>query len=504
MRLKAIFSGLISGLIAFAPMAAMADETATLRFILTGDMPQFTAEKGRGGYAKLASVAKIYKKKTKRNIHSYLFHAGDAYSPSLLSGLDKGKSTVDMLNAVGVDYMVLGNHEWDFGPENVRERVWESNFPVLASNARDKDGLPIDGTVRTAMINIGPFRIGIMGLITTNTRFISSPETDQFLPVMDTAKELAKELKGQGADLIVALAHLDFVEDMELLQSGMADVVLSGHDHYHIFFDNGKDVWMDAGENAEKVGIVDVHMKSYMKRGKKRFSWEADMRFVDTKHIPEDEAIASKVKSYEDFLGKELDIKIGKTLSELDSRKKTIRTEEAAIGNLIADAMREGVKADIGITNGGGIRAKKIYEPGTMITRRDILTELPFGNVVVKLELTGAQILEALENGVSEVENNSGRFPQVSGMSFTYNQKAKAGGRVVSVKIGNKPLNKGRTYTMATNDYLAKGGDGYSVFKKGKVIIDASGATLMASMVMDYIKANRSVSPKVEGRIVAQ
>ena len=190
---------------------------------------------------------------------------------------------------------VLGNHEWDFGPENVRERVWESNFPVLASNARDKEGLPIDGTVRTAMINIGPFRIGIMGLITTNTRFISSPETDQFLPVMDTAKELFKELKGQGADLIVALAHLDFVEDMELLQSGMADVVLSGHDHYHIFFDNGKDVWMDAGENAEKVGIVDVHMKSFMKRGKKRFSWEADMRFVDTKHIKEDKAIASKV-----------------------------------------------------------------------------------------------------------------------------------------------------------------------------------------------------------------
>ena len=116
---------------------------------------------------------------------------------------------------------------------------------------------------------------------------------------------------------------------------------------------------MDAGENAERVGIVDIHMKSYMKRGKKRFNWEADMRFVDTKDIPEDKAIASMVKSYEDSLGKELEIKIGKTLSELDSRKKTVRTEEAAIGNLIVDAMREGVNADIGITNGGGIRAKK-------------------------------------------------------------------------------------------------------------------------------------------------
>ena len=504
MRLKIIIAGLLTGLIAFAPLTAMADETATIRFILTGDLYEFTADNGRGGHAKLASVAKIFKKKTKREIHSFLVHVGDAYSPSLLSTMDKGKSAVEMLNAVGVDYMVLGNHEWDFGPEITRERVWESNFPVLASNAIDKDGLPIDGTVRTAMINVGPFRVGIMGLITQNTKVISHVGTDEFLPVMDTAATLAKELRGQGANLIVALAHLDFVEDMELFQSGIVDVLLSGQDHYYIFHDNGKSLWMDSGEDAEKVGVVDVHMKSYMKRGKKRFSWEADMRFVDTKDIPEDGAIAAKVKSYEDLLSKELDIEIGKTNTELDSRKKTVRTEEAAIGNLIADAMRDGVDADIGIANGGGIRAKKIYEPGTMLKRRDILSELPFGNVVVKLELTGAQVWEALENGVSQVESNAGRFPQVSGVSFIYNPKAKAGSRVISVKVGNNPLNKSGTYTVATNNYAAGGGDGYSVFKKGKVIIDESGATLLAGMVMNYIKAKGSVSPKVEGRIIAQ
>ena len=504
MRIKKLFSGLLIGMMAFAPMAAIAEETATIRFILTADMPELTSDDGRGGYAKVATVAKIFKKQTKGNIRPLLIHAGDAYSPSLLSGLDKGKSTVDMLNAIGVDYMVLGNHEWDFGPEITRERVWQSNFTVLASNVIDKEGLPVDGTVRTAMEGVGPFRVGIMGLVTPNTKDVSNPQTDQFLPIMDTAKELAKELKVQGANLIVAIGHLDYVEDMELLQSGLVDVLLSGQDHYHIFFDNGKDVWIDSGEDGEKVGVLDVHMKSYIKRGEKRFSWEADMRYVDTKNIKEDTAIAFKVKSYEDLLGKELDVKIGETFSELDSRKKTVRTEEAAIGNLIIDAMREGVKAEIGLTNGGGIRAKKIYAPGTKITRRDILSELPFGNVVVKLELTGSQILEALENGVSEVERNSGRFPQVSGMSFTYNPKAKAGSRINSVKVGNSPLSKERTYTIATNDFLAKGGDGYSVFKKGKIIIDAYGAKLMASMVMDYIKAKGTVSPKVEGRIVAQ
>ena len=228
------------------------------------------------------------------------------------------------------------------------------------------------------------------------------------------------------------------------------------------------------------------------------------MRFVDTKHIPEDEAIAAKVQSYEEYLSKELDIEIGKTSTELDSRKKIVRTEEAAIVNLIADAMRDGVDADIGIANGGGIRAKKIYAPGTSISRRDMLTEMPFGNVVVKLRLTGAQIWEALENGVSQVENNAGRFPQVSGLSFTFNRKAQAGSRVVTAKIGGQPLNKGRSYTVATNNYAAGGGDGFSVFKKGEVIIDASGATLLASMMMNYIKANGSVSPKVEGRIVAK
>jgi len=504
MRQNIIIAGLLTGLIAFAPLTAMADETATIRFIVTGDLYEFPADKDRGGYAKLASVAKIFKKKTKKDIQSYLVHVGDAYSPSLLSTMDKGKSTVEMLNAVAVDYMVLGNHEWDFGPENVRERVWESNFPVLASNVIDQDGLPIDGTVRTAMINVGPFRVGIMGLVTTNTKVISSTGSDEFLPVLDTAKALAKELKGQGANLIVALAHLDFLEDMELVQSGLVDVVLSGHDHYYISWDDGKTVWMDSGENSEKVGVMDIHLKSYMKRGKKRFSWEADMRFVDTKNIPEDPAIASKVKKYEKYLSDELDIVIGKTSTELDSRKKTVRTGEAAIGNLIADAMRDGVDADIAIANGGGIRAKKIYAPGTSISRRDMLTEMPFGNVVVKLRLTGAQIWEALENGVSQVENNAGRFPQVSGLSFTFNRKAQAGSRVVTAKIGGQPLNKGRSYTVATNNYAAGGGDGFSVFKKGEVIIDASGATLLASMVMNYIKSKGSVSPKVEGRIVAQ
>ena len=197
------------------------------------------------------------------------------------------------------------------------------------------------------------------------------------------------------------------------------------------------------------------------------FKWEADMRMVDTLNVSEDAAVAAKITEYKELLSKELDIKIGTTSTELDSRKKIVRGGEAAIGNLIADAMREGVDAEIGFANGGGIRAKKIYTPGTTITRGDILTELPFGNVVVKLELSGAQIWEALENGVSQFENGAGRFPQIAGITFVWNPKAQAGSRIISAKIGGQPLNKGRSYTVATNNYSASGGDGYKVFKKG-------------------------------------
>jgi 2',3'-cyclic-nucleotide 2'-phosphodiesterase (5'-nucleotidase family) len=144
--------------------------------------------------------------------------------------------------------------------------------------------------------------------------------------------------------------------------------------------------------------------------------------------------------------------------------------------------MRAGVGADIAITNGGGIRGDRTYDAGTVLTRKDVLTELPFGNVTVLLELSGADVKAALENGVSQVEKGAGRFPQVSGMSFSYDPAASAGARIDAVKIGGKPLDPAAVYRVATNDYMAGGGDGYAVLKKGKALIDASGATYMATM----------------------
>ena len=162
------------------------------------------------------------------------------------------------------------------------------------------------------------------------------------------------------------------------------------------------------------------------------------------------------------------------------------------------------MKADIAITNGGGIRGNKEYAAGSALTRRDVLTELPFGSRTVKLEVTGGMIWAALENGVSEAENAAGRFPQVSGLVLEADLMKPKGQRVIAVTIAGKPLDRTATYTLATNDYMFAGGDGYTALKGGKVTVDARGGKLIANDVMVLLKKLGTVDAKVEGRIVIQ
>ena len=171
------------------------------------------------------------------------------------------------------------------------------------------------------------------------------------------------------------------------------------------------------------------------------------------------------------------------------------------MGNLVADALRASVKADIAITNGGGIRGNKEYAAGSALTRRDVLTELPFGSRTVKLEVTGGMIWAALENGVSEAENAAGRFPQVSGLVLEADLMKPKGQRVIAVTIAGKPLERTATYTLATNDYMFAGGDGYTALSAGKPLLSVRDGQLMANDVMGYIARHKTISPKVEGRI---
>jgi 2',3'-cyclic-nucleotide 2'-phosphodiesterase (5'-nucleotidase family) len=171
------------------------------------------------------------------------------------------------------------------------------------------------------------------------------------------------------------------------------------------------------------------------------------------------------------------------------------------MGNLIADAQRDATGADIALANGGGIRGDTTYDAGKMLTRRDILTELPFGNVTVVTELPGSQVLAAFENGVSQVEKGAGRFLQLSGATIVYDPSAPAGARITEALIGGVPLDPDKLYTVATNDYILGGGDGFTALGGGKVLVNAGNGNLMANDVMDYVVKMGGVTSTVEGRV---
>lgn len=488
------------GLLAFVALVAIPAWAApvTITFVQTNDIDRMEELEGRGGFAKLAAVVEAERAKGP----TLFVHSGDTISPSLLSGIDKGVHIIDILNRMKVDVMTPGNHEFDFGPDVFHARIGEATFPVVTSNIREKDGSQPKNTVDEKIVEIEGIKIGFYGLTTEDTPVVATAGDTVFNSSIETGKAKGKALREAGADFVVAVVHTPLSVDIALVRNHAADLVLSGHDEHLLTFFDGKTALTESGAQADSIVVTRVTIDKSEKDGKTKVEWRPHFEIIDSAAVTPDPKIAGVVKAYQDKLDAELKVEIGTTQTPLDSRRATVRGEEAAIGDLITDAMRASVGADIALTNGGGIRADKEYPAGTVLTRADVFSELPFGNKTVKLAVTGKALKAALESGFSLVEAAAGRFPQVSGLVVEVDLKQLPGMRVKSVTVNGAPLDPDKKYTLATNDYVADGGDGYVAFKDAARLISPVDAKLMASDVIDYIAAQKTIAPKPEGRIV--
>ena len=491
----------ISGILALGSAAPVLAADVDISLLLVSDIYAMEQSNGRGGFAKAAAVARSEREKQKNMLY---FHAGDTLSPSLMSSLDMGQHVVELLNIHPPDIFIPGNHEFDFGPEVFNKLILnELSSEVVGSNIRDGSGNEVDGITKGKIFDFEGVKVGVFGLLTPDTVELSSPGADySFLPLLETASETSSELRDAGADIVVLVSHTSFSEDEMLVEQGAIDVLLSGHDHDLRVEFNGDVAFAEPRSDAENMVAVDLKVSVSEKDGKRRVRWWPNFRIIDTLGYEPDPQSQTKTDGYLAQLEAELDSVIGTTSTALDTRRNSVRGGETAFGNLLADSMRESVNADVGLANGGGIRANREYEAGSQLTRRTILEELPFGNTLTKLELSGAQLLAALENGVSRIEEGAGRFPQVSGMSFELNAKGSPGSRVSNLRIGGDPVKLDSVYTVATNNYMAGGGDGYSTLTEGKVLLGGDDSDSVARILMGYIVDAESVSPKVEGRIV--
>ena len=239
-----------------------------------------------------------------------------------------------------------------------------------------------------------------------------------------------------------------------------------------------------------------------LRDGRRDVTWWPQFRIIDTATVTPDPELTAAVAEYTKEFTREMDVPLGTTAVALDGRAATLRTREGAVGGLVADAMRESMHADAAIMNGGGIRGDRVLPPGSTITRRDVLASLPFNNRVIPLEVSGRGLKSALENGIAQMPNAVGRFPQVSGLLIEADLSRPPGQRIVSLKVDGAPLDESRNYRIATNDFLARGGDGYDAFRDARHFLTVNDAPLLANEVMVYIRKLGTVDTDIEGRLV--
>jgi 5'-nucleotidase len=447
-----------------------------------------------------------------------LLNAGDNFQGSLFFTTYKGAAEAEFLNLMKFDAVTIGNHEFDEGEDGLATFLDKVTFPVISSNvlAGYKSKL-IDRIKPSLVLDVGGQKVGIVGAVTNDTAEISSPGDNVLIGIdVDTITTAVQDLKKQGVDKIIALTHVGYPRDLAVIAKiPDVDVVVGGHSHsllsntdekaegpYPTMVDNPggyKVPVVQAGSYSKYLGdlVVTFDDSGVVKSAK------GDPILIDSKIKP-DEAVLARIKE----LGKpieELKTKIiGKTDAPIDGSRESCRARECEMGDLVTDAMLDRVKGQgvtIAITNGGGLRAS--IDAGD-VSMGEAITVLPFQNTLSTFQIKGADIVAALENGVSQIEEGGGRFPQVAGLKFAFDRSKPVGSRIsnVEVKEGEAfvALDPAKAYNVVSNNYMRNGGDGYSIFKtKAENAYDYGPG--LETVLADYLAAHNPYKPMTDGRI---
>jgi len=504
------FASTLALLAAWRPALAQAAYSTKVTFVLFNDFyimgeQAFPDGGRRGGFARLAAVIKAERAKAgAEGRHVVVAHGGDTLSPSTMSALDRGAHIVALTNMIAPDILVPGNHEFDFGKAVFLERMGEAKFPLYAANLRDANGATLPGFRDRAVMEFDGVRVGLTGLAYDQSPRVSSPDDLKFASTIDTTKQEATLLRAAGADFVCAVMHVNRGDAMKLQYERATELLLTGHSHDLFVNFDGKCALVESGHDAHYVTCVDVAISVREENGKRTATWWPQFRVIDTATVTPDPEVAAAAARFEQVLLDKMTDPLCTTAVALDSSTATVRTREAAIGNLFADAMRAGTRADVALLNGGGIRAGKSYEAGARISQGDVLAELPFGNRVVLLEMSGRDIRGAIENGLSKLPQSSGRFPQVSGIVVEFTIDREPGSRVTAMRVGDAPLDESRIYRVATLDFLARGNDDYTMFTSARRLTPENDAPLVVNEVVQYLRGLGTARTAVEGRMVGR
>jgi len=447
----------------------------------------------------LDKVATIVNNVKAVNPNTLVLDAGDALHGQTIATLVEGESIIKIFNEIGYDAMTAGNHDFNYGKERLLELAQMADFPILGANVYDEN---YENFLPEYVIKeVGGVKVGIFGLATSETKYKSHPKNTEGLEFFDSviiAKLMVEKLQDK-ADVIVALSHLGMdpssTERSDLVAEYVdgIDLIVDGHSHHALEEGMmvGNTMIVQAGEYDKNVGHVDILVK------------DGKVSSITAKLINKEEgealeadpdvvAIVEEIKEANNLITEEV---VGNTEIKLEGAREFVRTGETNLGNLITDSMLDFTGADVVLTNGGGIRDS--IQIGD-ITVGDVITVLPFGNYVVTIDVTGAELMEALQHGYSAYPESLGAFPHISGMNVVLDPSQEAGSKVVEVTVAGEELDMEAIYSLATNDFLAAGGDGYAMFGDNELSALYPG---LDEILIEYIKEYGTDGSPVEGRI---
>ncbi|MBL8831274.1 MAG: 5'-nucleotidase C-terminal domain-containing protein [Rhodospirillales bacterium] len=472
-----------------------------------------------GGIARIAALFEQHRREALAAGRQVLvLNAGDEFQGSLFYSHYKGMAELETANLIGYDAMAIGNHEFDDGPANLERYLNGAKFPVLSANVDASDEPTIRGKFRDhIVVERGGVKIGIIGATTEDTPEISSPGSRlKFVQAEAVLPGIIARLRAQGVTHVVVLGHMGLSRDRQLAEKiDGIDVIVGGHSHtllgngiqgaegpypVNVKGPSGRDVpIVQAGSFSRHIGRVDVD-----------FDAAGNVVSATGNTIPVLQSVVpnAAVQAVVDRLDAPLvqvrntPVGAGAATFSLDG----CRARECALGNLVAEAMLAATRASgttIAVQNGGGLRAG-INEG--QITLGNVLTTLPFQNNIATLKLRGRDLVAALENGLSQVAENGGRFPQIAGARLTWSLSRPVGSRVISLEVRRPdgsflPIDPDALYSIATNDFMRRGGDGYVVFRDRAVDPYDFGPGLDDALA-SYIRANSPVRMATDGRIV--
>ena len=464
-----------------------------------------------GGYARLVTAIEEARA---RNPESFLFDGGDQFQGSLFYTYYKGRVAAEIMNNLQYDAMTVGNHEFDDGPLVLRKFIDRVEFPILMSNADvSKEPMLANKIMKSTVVEKAGNTYGLIGLTPQDTQDLASPgPLVTFTDPVDAVQSEVDELTAQGINRIIVLSHSGYGVDQRVAaETTGVDVIVGGHSN--TFLSNTAEG--ASGPYPTMVGnTAIVQAYAYGKYvGELNVTFNDDGEVVSATGEPveinadiaENDDIVARVAELARPLDEIRNEVVAESAMLIEGNRDVCRVQECEMGNLVAEAMLDRVKdqgVSIAIMNAGGLRAS--IDKGE-VTMGDVLTVLPFQNTLSTFEITGADVTAALENGVSQVEEVAGRFPQVAGLKYAWDASKPANeGRIVDVLVmkddGWTPIDPEATYGVVSNNYVRGGGDGYVVFADNAENVYDYGPNV-ENVVAEFLAANAPYEPFTDGRI---